>query len=94
MTFDAMVALVVLGILFGILFGVIWWARGAPAYDDGRGSAFVTYVEEPEQPDDGRRAEADPKRGGATERKARPSRDDGPLAANGPRDVDDPFEGR
>lgn len=52
MTFDAIVALVVLGILFGILFGVIWWARGAPAYDDGRGSTFVTYVEEPDAPDD------------------------------------------
>lgn len=59
MTFDALVALVVLGILFGILFGVIWWARGAPAYDDGRGSAFVTYVEEPDAPDDARPGGAD-----------------------------------
>jgi nitrogen fixation-related uncharacterized protein len=50
MPIDALVALVVVVTMFTILFGLLWWARGAPAYDDGRASTFVTYVAEPDDP--------------------------------------------
>jgi hypothetical protein len=50
MSFDALVALAVLVIMFGLLFGIILWARGAPVYDDGRAADYVTYVPEPDDP--------------------------------------------
>lgn len=50
MPFDALVALAVLVILFALLLGIILWARGAPAYDDGRAADWVTYLPEPDDP--------------------------------------------
>jgi hypothetical protein len=44
---DAALAIVVVIILFGTLFTLIWWAKGAPPYDDGVGGQWADYLPEP-----------------------------------------------
>jgi len=44
---DAAVAIVVVIVLFGTLLTLIWWAKGAPPYDDGVGSQWADYLPEP-----------------------------------------------
>lgn len=79
MSFDALVALAVLVIMFGLLFGIILWARGAPAYDDGRAADHVTYVPEPDDPRrlPGKERPGHPTRGATEEPAGGPSREPG-----------------